>query len=158
MNKYILNEIELYQTEEFPKFYHSVLILLKDTQKGGWVLSFNKKRHGWEFPGGHVESGETWQQTAIRETKEEVQAQLKDLKYYGFYVLPSGHTTLITAANVDYYISNAGDFETENTTVFPKLPDDLTFKDGLYQFIISHFFSTSQRYYEINPLSPPVMG
>ena len=139
MSKYILNEIELYQTGSFPKFYHSVLILLKDLQKGGWVLSFNKKRKGWEFPGGHVEDGESWQQTAVRETKEEVQAELKDLTYYGYYILPSGHTTFITSAIVDHYVTGFDNFETEKTTVFPTLPKDLTFKDGLYQFIISHF-------------------
>ncbi len=143
MNKYCLNEIELFQTEAIPSVYHSVLIVLKDLQKGGWVLSYNKKRNGWEFPGGHVDGTETWQETARRETQEEVQANIKDLSYHGYYVLPSGHTTLITRAYVDNYLENAPQFETENTTVFADFPENLTFKDGLYQFVVDNFFKAA---------------
>ena len=28
--------------------------------KGKYVFSYNKKRNGWEIPGGHIEEGETW--------------------------------------------------------------------------------------------------
>lgn len=27
---------------------------------GKYVFCYNKKRNGWEIPGGHIEEGETW--------------------------------------------------------------------------------------------------
>ncbi len=36
-----------------------------------FVMVFNAKRNGWEMPGGHVEPGETPEQAAIREVREE---------------------------------------------------------------------------------------
>ena len=51
--------------------------------KENYVFSYNKKREGWEIPGGHIEEGETEIQTALREVKEEVGIDVKiiDEKY-----------------------------------------------------------------------------
>ena len=42
--------------------------------QGKFVFCFNKKRNGWEIPGGHIEEGETWQDAAKREMYEETGA------------------------------------------------------------------------------------
>lgn len=42
-----------------------------------------KEKH-YEFPGGKVENNETLEQTAIRETKEEINCEIKIIKYLGY--------------------------------------------------------------------------
>ena len=42
--------------------------------QGKFVFCFNKKRNGWEIPGGHIEEGETWQDAVKREMYEETGA------------------------------------------------------------------------------------
>ena len=42
--------------------------------KGKYVFSYNKKRNGWEIPGGHIEAGESWLDAAKREMYEETGA------------------------------------------------------------------------------------
>ena len=41
---------------------------------GKYVFSFNKKRNGWEIPGGHIEENENWEDAAKREVYEETGA------------------------------------------------------------------------------------
>ena len=43
--------------------------------KDDFVFSYNKKRNGWEIPGGHIEEGETWQEAVKREMYEETGAR-----------------------------------------------------------------------------------
>ena len=47
----------------------------------------NKKAGYYEIPGGKIEEGETSEQTAIREMKEETGLKIKNLKYKGKMVI-----------------------------------------------------------------------
>ena len=53
----------------------------------GNVLVQDKKNHptwhGWNFPGGHVEKGESFTESAVREVKEETGLDIKNPKLCG---------------------------------------------------------------------------
>lgn len=55
--------------------------------------------YGWALPGGFVDPGETVEESAIREAKEETSLDLQDLKQFHVYSDPSrdprGHTVSI---------------------------------------------------------------
>jgi len=52
--------------------------------KDGCLLMV-KPRRGWGLPGGHIEPGETPEQCAIRECKEEASVIVKNLKLIGYW-------------------------------------------------------------------------
>ena len=97
----IINHIKLQFNETVTK-YDSVLIVL--TYQGNLVFVKNKKR-AWELTGGKVNHNETMNETAIREAYEESGAVINesDIDYLGYYILPNGHTTTITKAEVSYF-------------------------------------------------------
>ncbi|MFB5759256.1 NUDIX domain-containing protein [Paenibacillus medicaginis] len=132
--------IKVYFDEIEPKEFHSVLVVLRQDQK--WLLVKNKNR-GWEFPGGTRELNETFAETAIREAREESGSNIKDIKYEGYYILPHGEITIITTAQVDKREELTGGFETEEVKLFSDLPKDLSFNDGLYEFIIERRWNTN---------------
>ena len=51
----------------------------------GKLLVIWKIKHGhYELPGGKVDQGESWEETALRETKEELGCDIEILKYLGY--------------------------------------------------------------------------
>ena len=55
-------------------------------REGKVLLQLRKGAHGegtWCFPGGHMEYGETPEQTAEREAKEEINVEIKNAKVVG---------------------------------------------------------------------------
>jgi len=64
---------------KYPKIGLGVMII-KDNRV---LMGKRKGSHGdkkWAWPGGHIEFGETWEQCARREVKEEVGIAIKDVK------------------------------------------------------------------------------
>jgi 8-oxo-dGTP diphosphatase len=119
---------------EFPEAWDTVLVVLM--HEGRLVLGFNGDRAGWEFPGGHREGDEAWQQTARREAWEEVGAVVEEMEYVGYYVIPGRHTTLIAFAIACRLDELPPGFETSERRAFETLPGNLTFADGLYQEVL----------------------
>jgi len=70
------------------------------TYAGGVVLIRRKNPpHGWALPGGFVDYGETVEQAALREAKEETNLELDALKLFGVYSDPARdprHHTITT--------------------------------------------------------------
>ncbi|MCC7574547.1 NUDIX domain-containing protein [Candidatus Woesearchaeota archaeon] len=53
-------------------------------KNGSLLLLWKIKRNHYEFPGGKVEEGESFEETAIREAKEELGVNVSLVKYLGF--------------------------------------------------------------------------
>lgn len=126
-------EIEKVKTDIFPDSHKSVLVFIKEGNT--WLMVKNKFRN-WEFPGGHKENDETAFETATREAYEEAGVEIKNLKNFGFYRLLSGHTTLVVTAEVEKYHDIPVEFETEERKFVDKLPEGLSFDDGVYGWLV----------------------
>ena len=124
------NDQVLLEFKKLPQSFKSVLVLAR--HNGKWMLVKNRKR-AWEFPGGHSEEGETFIQTAQREALEEACIELKDITPTGYYTLPSGHTTVVVTANTSTIHPFSPKFETLKRKTFRKLPQNLSFKDNIYE-------------------------
>lgn len=134
----IINHIKLQFNETVTK-YDSVLIVL--TYQGHLVFVKNKKR-AWELTGGKINHNETMNETAIREAYEESGAVINesDIDYLGYYILPNGHTTTITKAEVSYFKDIPKYSETTERILTKELLDKnlLSFQDGLYEEIFKY--------------------
>ena len=74
----------------------SAAIILKDNKIFVTQRGYGEFKGGWEFPGGKREVGETGEQAAIREIKEELDADIEILKDLGVieYDYPSFHLVM----------------------------------------------------------------
>lgn len=117
-----------------PAVHDSVVVLLFCGRQP--VLVRHRDR-AWEFPGGHAEPGEDVEATARREAREEAGAELADLRAVGYYVLPTGHTTVVTCARLAGLSPLTGEHETVEVRAFDVLPPDLSFTDGLYAYLLT---------------------
>lgn len=102
----------------------------------GRPLLVRHRDRAWEFPGGHTELGESVEDTARREALEEAGATLDDVRAVGHYVLSSGHVTVVTRARVSALTPITGDFETVDVRAFDTLPEDLSWRDGIYAHLL----------------------
>lgn len=94
--------------------------------KDKWVFSFNKKRNGWEIPGGHIEKNETWEEAITRELYEETGATKVKIMPICLYKI-STYGLLCFAHILE--LENLPDSEISHIGLFDDIPDNLTYKD-----------------------------
>ncbi|MGE0157576.1 MAG: NUDIX domain-containing protein [Geobacter sp.] len=103
--------------------------------------------YGWALPGGFVDYGETLEQAAIREAREETSLEISDLKLLGCYSDPSRDSRMHTITTVFIAqgsgIPRAAD-DAVNLQLFTAdhLPDNLCFDHGA---ILQDYLRKAQR-------------
>lgn len=100
--------------------------------KDKFVFSYNKKRNGWEIPGGHIEKGESWLEAAKREMYEETGATKIKLEPICVYKIST--FGLLCYCEILEMKELPEGFEMEKIMISNNLPENLTFPDNYKLF------------------------
>ena len=96
--------------------------------KDKYVFSYNKKRNGWEIPGGHIEEGETWEEAAKREMYEETGAIKINVEPICVYKIST--FGLLCYCEILKLEELPKESEMEKIMFSDSLPDNLTFPES----------------------------
>lgn len=133
---YYNNEVKLsFSRAPFSRHPKHVWVISRYKEK--WLLTAHKNR-GLEFPGGKVETGESPEDAAVREVREETGGIVDDLTYIGqYYVDGKGGRIYknIYYANVSVLSDQPSYFETEGPVLLEELPEHIE-KNPAYSFMM----------------------
>ncbi|MFC5470762.1 NUDIX domain-containing protein, partial [Cohnella suwonensis] len=101
--------------------------------KNQFIIIYNKKRGGWEIPGGNREKGEALLHTASRELFEETGAVRFELIPFGIYQWNES-LGMVFFAEVQE-IDNIPDFEIDEIKFEDALPEGMNFGNMFYIFV-----------------------
>lgn len=142
-NDYYNNTVKLaFEDHPFSENPKHVLVVTRIKRK--WLLTKHKTR-GMEFPGGKVESGETAEEAAIREVKEETGGIVKTLTYVGQYYVDGKADKIVKnvyLADVDDLEERETYYETDGPVIMKELPKGLK-TDEQFSFIMKDDVVTS---------------
>jgi 8-oxo-dGTP diphosphatase len=128
MIEHVVGNIRVFLgTEEVIDSFDAVVVVLFSSK--GLVLVRDERR-AWEFPGGHREGDETYEETAAREVFEEAGVRITDIKYLGYYTTGRGHTTVIVCGEVTALERCDKGSDSSAVGTFASIPADLSFGDG----------------------------
>lgn len=139
-----------------PLIAADILIQLIDLPEKPFVLIERAfPPYGWAVPGGFVDVGETVENAAIREAKEETSLDVRLTALLGIYSNPSrdsrGHTvTACYVAEAHGMPEAADDAKNCGLFSFDRLPDLLAFDHALVIDDFKRFLETGQ----VAPLRP----
>ena len=108
------------------------------------IILIERKNHpfGWAIPGGFVDYGESLEEAAIREAKEETSLNIENLKQFHTYSSPDRDPRFHTISTV-YIAKGRGvpkaDDDAKNLKIFKEgnIPSDIAFD---HRKIISDYF------------------
>lgn len=106
--------------------------------QGKWVFCRHKKRTTWEIPGGHLEPGETPEETARRELWEETGALESDIHPVCLYSFSD--FGVLFYADIQSLEPLRQESEIAEICLFESLPDQLTYphiQPHLFRYVLN---------------------
>ncbi len=129
---------------EFRNPFPTVDIVIEVDDAGIVLIKRKNPPHGWAIPGGFVDYGESVEEAAVREAKEETALDVELVRLLGVYSDPDRDPRFHTVSTV--FVARAsgtpvGQDDAAEARVFTRdnLPDDLAFD---HRSILDDYFSS----------------